>query len=155
MYYAKKKRVGKLKSLVEVAKEVSKGLAENLKKRLATEMVAAAKAWRLDSKIKLSGRCTSETGVPNTTDYPGRCSGTLERNLTYRTYIQRRQETRVIAGWSREFLPFTSKRGFNYADHLDRADMSYGNYKARIYQALDKKMKEIILRTANLNIGRL
>lgn len=145
-------------SLVKVAERTQASFAEKLRKVLAQEFASTAKQWRLEAKRLLGGQCASK-GHPNETDFPGRCSGDLERSLSHRTYVLRRQVTSVNAGWARQFeefsRPATQNSGaFNYGAYLDRSNRSYGNYRQRIYNSLDKRMKEVLIKYSDTDIGR-
>lgn len=145
-------------SLVKVAEQRNKDLAESLRKVLAKEFALTAKQWRLEAKKQLSGRC-ARNGVPNTTQFPGRCSGDLERSLSHRTYVRRRQSTSVNAGWARQFEEFSrpataGSDAFNYGAYLNNSNRSYGNYRQRVYAALDKKMEAVLTKYSDTDIGR-
>lgn len=148
----------KMPSLIVVAERLQAKFAESLRKALARELAAVAKQWRLEAKMNLSGRCNTR-GLTNTTQYPGRCSGDLERSLTHRTYALRRQSTLVAAGWSRKFEEFNrpatkNSEPFNYAKYLDQSNNSYGQYRYRVYKSLDDRMRKVLSKYQDTDIGR-
>ena len=109
----------------------------------------AAKDWRAWAKLKLSSPCASRSGGHNSSGYPGRCSGNLERSLHYRTYHTIRGRSpnyQVVGGWISEFNPFTNSDGIDYGEKLDRTFMPYKGYKKRIYEAMDSFLLKAISR---------
>ena len=140
------KFIPKAIDLVKVASSNLKVRVTRYRKELSAVTTAAARAWRTESKIKMSGPCAA-SGTLSTTGYPGRCSGNIERSLHYRTYSKirgREPNYEVVSGVIAEFVPFTNNEGLDYGEYLNTAYYPYLKYKEKIYEALSKKVSNTI-----------
>lgn len=149
MYFKRVTSAGGAKSLLDVAQHKMKVTAERYSRELGAAVTRAAKEWRTWAKIKLSSPCAARSSGHNSTGYPGRCSGDLERSLHYRTYHKVRGRSlnyHVVAGWVSEFTPFVNTDGIDYGEKLDRTFIPYKGYKARIYKAMDDFLSKAIRR---------
>jgi len=141
-------------AITKIALRVQKDASVKLRKILSKEFSKTAKAWRLEAKTLLSGPCYADRGTPNETSFPGRCSGDLERSLKHRTYVTRRQESVISAGWGRQFTGTQNANGVDYSKILENSYKKYGGYQRRIYESLDERMTKIMAKYHETEIGR-
>lgn len=157
MHFAKKRSIAVGKTLVQIAEGANKSIAKTYAAKSKAAMALTARDWRAWAKAKLSGPCSQKDGMSNnTTTYPGRCSGDLQRSLGYRTFVK---VTKIFgghvvsAGAAAEFIPFT-KRGFDYGSYHDENTNSklYG-YKDRVYQELNSRIHKHLEFRPGLQFG--
>jgi len=158
MHFEKKTKIGKGKTLLDIAEAVNVGVAKKYALKLRSQLASSAALWRQWAKVKLSSPCATKNGPQNSASggYPGRCSGLLERSLGHRTYTRvSKSGTHPIvkAGAYAEFVPFTV-RDFNYGEyHNDNIQGRFFNFKQKIYKELSKRVEKLLQPVEGLQYG--
>jgi hypothetical protein len=131
------------KRIVAVMERAITRRLKSLERSVRKALVSGTKAWRQEVRALLSRPYSPK--VRNTSMYPRKRSGALERSLHYRTRVTRGKH-HVRATIYRNFEPFTNSDGFDYAEYLDESERSYGGYKERIYKMLEARIQKLIAR---------
>jgi hypothetical protein len=115
--------------------------AIQLEKKFRKALVAGTNDWRRDVRRLLSRPYRRDQ--INTSQFPRKRSGLLERSLRYKTRVTRSKKY-IRATIYRRFEPF-NKNGFDYATYLnEQTNKPYGGYQERIYRILEDRVSQAL-----------